>query len=162
MRNDKRFAEFIFKNGKQYKPAALPKEIAPGPLGKCFDVCAMAAASLRHYRDGKMVERYQYVEGLARDPMNLSRWLTHAWLTDGEHAFDPTWKAIRPDGEVLPILTEYVGIAIPLEKLTRFIVATEYASVVSNSWRNPELAAACIPGLPIGKISKEFFIEIHE
>lgn len=142
-----KFINFIFKNGKRYIPAKLPKGLSRMQFRRCFDNCASVAIS------GDL----DYVEGLVRDPRNPDRWVLHAWLTDGVHAYDPTWGQISPVG-FLPILTDYIGIEIRIRPLATFMLKTEYASVFANAWRDPELALKCCPGLPIGKIPSSFRI----
>ena len=146
---DETFANFIFSKGKQYRPASLPEGVFRMKLHHCFDNCASVAI------DGK----YRYVEGLVRDPRSRDRWVLHAWLTDGEHAFDPTWGMITPAGWT-PILTEYIGFEMPFDRVARFMHRTQYAGIFANAWRDPSLARECLADLPVEKISSEFFIEL--
>lgn len=126
--------ELITKLGKSYKPALLPKDIKRFPIGKCFDGCAIQALYNRKYR---------YVEGICK-PSHEDRWFLHAWLTDGIHAFDPTWAAIDEDGVHHPIPAEYIGIEMDIVDVARFMKETEYQGVIANRWRNEELAAAAL------------------
>lgn len=148
--HDENFTKFIFEKGKKYYPGALPEGVKRGPTGQCFDVSLWNAIRNPGLR---------YVEGLARDPRKPDRWVLHAWLTDGETAFDPTWRQETPFGS-LPILTDYIGVEIDTKKIGRFVLATEYKSVFSNGWREPAIAAECVPGYTFEKISREFFIEL--
>lgn len=134
-----RVAAFIIKYGKQYKPAFLPKDIKRGKLKTCFDTCLVQAL------DGK----YRYVEGLAKNPRKKDDWILHAWLTDGRHAFDPTWYAADPLGFEMPVPTIYIGIEMPTRPVAMFIQATEYTGIFANSWRDPERAKQIIKNIPI-------------
>lgn len=148
--HDETFAKFIFSRGKQYRPANLPADIPRMKLKMCFDNAVSIAI------DGK----YRYVEGLTRDPRTRDRWVLHAWLTDDSGvAYDPTWGQLTPVG-FAPILTDYIGIEMPTERVAAFMLGTEYASVFANAWRDPALARECLADLPVEKISSEFFIEI--
>lgn len=147
MKHDKKFAKFIFKNGKQYIPAISPESIQRGPIGKCYDRSIISAIN----------SDLTYVEGLARDPRNKERWILHAWLTDGIHAFDPTWIAYSEQEEI-PVPTIYIGIEMRVHDVARFFSSTKYAGIFSNAWRDPTLAGRCVPDIPIEKISREFYI----
>lgn len=158
MEKDKAFIEFILKNGKHYIPAKLPEEVRRGPVGKCFDVTIVNALHSPHLR---------YVEGIARDPRTEDRWVLHAWLTDANPlkgmAYDPTWGHDSPIG-ILPLLTDYIGIAIDSDLISRFMLSTEYVSVFSNGWRDPVRARECFPLIPpsmvpVEQISNEFFMK---
>lgn len=134
--------EFIKRKGKEYTPALLPSDIVRGPLGRCFDTCAQIAGACK----------YKYVEGIALNPSNPDQMILHGWVTDGIHAFDPTWKSFQGDEEI-PIPTKYTGIEMDIAKVFDFMRTTEYQGVIANAWRNPELADAIVPGVP--KIKKE-------
>lgn len=114
--------ELIKRYGKRYKYASLPGDIQPGTPGQCFDWSMYQAMDL-----GK----YHYVEGLAKLPADKG-WTLHAWLSDGKHAFDPTWVGRLGGGK-------YIGIEIPLPVLLPFIRQTEYQGMIVNRWRAPEL-----------------------
>jgi len=88
--------------------------------------------------------KYQYVEGVAKviHPKKKLDWILHAWLTDGVHAYDPTWLAEAEDQEH-PMPAYYVGIAMPIRSVMEFVSATGYKSVLANYYRNPELAEQC-------------------
>lgn len=55
---------FIGHYGHEYTAAVLPKDIARGEPGMCFDWCALQAAKTLTLLKGK----YRYVEGIATDP----------------------------------------------------------------------------------------------
>jgi len=134
---------FLLSSGRPYKPALLPDDIERGKLGRCSDNALMGAM-----RSGG---RYTYVEGLAWGPKH-GCWILHAWLTDGEHAFDPTWYAVdKQTGREAAFPTVYIGIEMEARKVAEFVMETEYAGVMANAWRNPELARACVPGIPTEK-----------
>lgn len=134
---------FLLSNGRPYKPALLPDDIERGRMGHCFDNALITAM-----RSGG---RYTYVEGLAWNPRH-GCWMLHAWLTDGEYAFDPTWYALdNRTGKEAPFPTVYIGIEMEARKVADFVMETEYAGVVVNAWRNPTLARACAPGIPTEK-----------
>jgi hypothetical protein len=93
--------------------------------------------------------KYQYVEGIASDPTNHS-WILHAWLTDGIHAFDPTWSYYDEKNERrvnLQLPSAYVGIIMPINKVVDFMRATTYQGVIPNRHRAPLLAKELIGGL---------------
>lgn len=155
MEKDKAFIEFILKNGRHYLPARLPDGVIRGPVGKCFDVTVVNALRRPDLR---------YVEGIARDPRTENRWVLHAWLTDANPlkgmAYDPTWGHDTPIG-VLPLLTDYIGIPIEGDLISRFMLSTEYVSVFANGWRDPVRARECFPQIlstliPVDQISNHF------
>jgi SAM-dependent methyltransferase len=132
MTEDSPAIQLILNHGKTYKTALLPADIERGPLGKCFDWCALQAARHRQYR---------YVEGLASNPQEEDDWVLHAWLTDGKQAFDPTWAAEdKRTKKQFPVPASYVGIEMDIISVARFMSKTGYQSVLGNYWRNPELA----------------------
>jgi hypothetical protein len=126
--------ELITKLGKRYTPAMLPKDLKRFPTGMCFDACAIQAVHKRQYR---------YVEGMCK-PFHEDRWFLHAWLTDGEFAFDPTWKCMDDNGIEHPVPAEYIGIEMDTVAVARFMKETTYQGVIPNRWRNEELAAAAL------------------
>lgn len=139
LRRDPTLAEcqLIIDNGRRYIPALLPPDISRFRPGMCFDASAIQAL--------KSGGKYGYVEGLALDADDHSRWLLHAWMTDGVYAFDPTWAAEDPDTlQQQPMPTIYVGIQMDVEAVGRFMVATTYQGVIFNRWRNPTLADKAI------------------
>lgn len=114
-----------------YKPATLPEDIERGKLGDCFDHCLLQAAKN---------EKYTYVEGYVFSPLR-QEWIYHAWLTDGEHAFDPTWRATNAAGEdVVLFMMKYIGVPMDTKKTARFVSGTGYKAVFKNYWRDPHLA----------------------
>lgn len=137
--------EYVFKNGKEYKvPARFPADIMRGRTGDCFDTAMLNAAYHPHYR---------YVEGYAQHPTFKGIWILHAWVTDGEHVFDPTWH-VRAGGLSFPVKVRYVGIEIDMKKLIKeFVGKTEYKAILANSWRDIEAARKVLPGLPYGHAS---------
>lgn len=129
------------RTGKQYEPALLPKGIERGEVGKCFDTCIMRA----------LTSELRYVEGVAmcyagKDRLDKLKgtWILHAWLTDGVHAYDPTWHALDPKGEEVPMPAVYVGVEMDPEAVAKFMAKTEYAGVFANEKRNPALAEKAI------------------
>ena len=80
--------------------------------------------------------KYWYVEGLASDPDNPDVPILHAWLTDGEYAFDPTWAAITQKGEHRPVPVTYWGIIMPFYPVQDFMKITGYQCVLNNAWRD--------------------------
>lgn len=152
---DQQFLEFVFEHGKQYIPAILPKDISRGEIRLCYDNCA---ARVLHSK------KYKYVEGIVRDP-NIDgvahRWILHAWITDGVHAFDPTWKCLNnKTGEEAPMPTIYIGLEMPIRAVGEFMIETEYGGVCANAWRSPSLAQKCFSKLPANKISTQFLVEL--
>lgn len=132
--------EYIEKRGKHYRPMTCPDYVERGKVGDCFDVCMLNAAKYPQLR---------YVEGIAAHPFRENVWIYHAWLTDGEYAFDPTWGMEYKDGSrVLPVLTTYYGIELDTATMARFMRATEYKAIMANGWRNREIADLLIPDFP--------------
>lgn len=126
---------FLEEHGRQYEPALLPDDIIRGETGKCFDWCALQASRLN--------PKYQYVEGIALDPelakQDKERWILHAWLTDGEHVFDPTWQALDDDGTEHPVPSIYIGIPMSIHAVATFMRMTGYQGVLGNRWRLPSI-----------------------
>ncbi len=124
--------KFVLERGKRYKPAVLPEGMRRGKLGRCFDNAMMAAMDRRDLT---------YVEGVAMTihPKTRGKWILHAWLTDGEHAFDPTWYAIDDDKKEVPMPTVYFGVEMGVKDVAQFMMETEYAGVFANAHRAPEL-----------------------
>jgi hypothetical protein len=135
---DLQTARRIQKFGKEYKPALLPPDLRRGRVGWCFD------DSIIQLTDEKLRQKYRYVEGIARstpdEPLTL-----HAWLTDGIHAYDPTWWAFGLQNEPRVVPGFYLGIEMPALDVMRFMSATTYQGVISNGWRNKPLAKKCVP-----------------
>lgn len=120
----------VVKNGKIYESAVLPKYIKRGDPGNCFDWCAALATKHKHL---------QYVEGYATDPSDRDRWVHHAWLTDGTHAFDPTWQVTDDEGVEHPVPSHYFGVQFLTKDVALFITTTGYRSIFMQRWRAPEL-----------------------
>jgi len=126
----------VKEHGKSYVPAVLPKDIPRGQVGDCFDHCLLQVSTI--------AADYWYVEGLAK-PHDSDRWILHAWITDGKHAFDPTWLAMENDsGKEIPMKAEYKGIAMHTIDVIRFVRATGYKSVLGNFYMDEDLAASCL------------------
>lgn len=125
----------VLTNGKRYVSALLPSDLKRMPVGHCFDNCALLCLLSK----GK----YKYAEGLAMNPIT-KEWMPHAWLTDGIHAFDPTWQAFDDNNVEYPFPGNYTGIEMPIEEVCNFMTRTKYAGVLMNAWRFPELAGKII------------------
>lgn len=124
------------RGSQVFLPAALPPGFEHGPVGHCFDVCAMIAMHNPQLR---------YVEGIARIPGES--WALHAWLTDqnGIDAYDPTWLAIdNMSGAVRPAPARYIGVVMETRSVLGFMRSTGYQGVLANWSRNPSLAADCL------------------
>ncbi len=137
--NDLKAIERILSMGKHYRPAVLPADISRGKTGDCFDHCVAVAMWSKD-------PEYRYVEGVARDPFS-DRWILHAWLTDGIHAFDPTWVAtagIEGDHREIPIPTTYIGIEMKTKAVAAFMLHTNHKAVIANAHLAPELAEKAI------------------
>lgn len=118
---------WIDELGKEYKPANLPDDIERGPAGYCFDACTMNLL---------ISNKYQYVEGMA---FSGEGWYYHAWLTDGVHAYDPTWQIIGKGGMEHPLNPlRYIGFVIPTGFLMFFNFKTQQAGVLGNRARYPQ------------------------
>jgi hypothetical protein len=125
---DKYITNLIDRHGVCYEPALLPADLTHGKLHHCFDVALLAAL----HSDGK----YQYVEGLART-YHEDQWTVHAWLTDGTHAFDPTWRALDPQGKdiLLPVL--YFGVPLDIKLASKYVMKTGQAGIIPNRHAEP-------------------------
>lgn len=73
--------DFLLRHGKWYEATEYPREMWEGVMGSCYGNAMIVAAS---------EPRYRYVEGYAC-PVDTGFPVHHAWVTDGVHAFDPTW-----------------------------------------------------------------------
>lgn len=129
---------YVQRFGKNYRSQLLPNDIERGRVGDCFDHCTIQAMRNR---------KYKYVEGIALEPGTKDSWMLHAWLTDGESAFDPTWLAIK-GGEKMPVPTIYIGVEMEIDNVIEFMLSTRYKSVLSNAWRDPQAADRAAPGVP--------------
>lgn len=140
--------EYMFRHGKKYVPALLHPELERGRIGLCFDTCIKNALYTK--------EKFKYVEGIGFHPQ-LKIWILHAWLTDGVHAFDPTWRAFDKQKNDIVIPTQYIGIELPLKGVATFMVKTEYQGVIANAWMAPKLANAIMPApLPLEALRKTY------
>lgn len=131
---DKETLNFVLSRGKQYTPALLPSHISRGAMGKCFDNCMVRAM---------LDPNLKYVEGVVMTATK-QKWILHAWLTDGVHAYDPTWYCLNKEKKERPVPGIYIGIEMELKKVAKFVSVTEYASVLANRWRNEALAAEAL------------------
>ncbi len=131
---------FVFNNGKQYHPALFPPgDEFRGKVGDCYDSSMIVA----------LRGKYRYVEGIARNPKDPEDWILHAWVTDGENAYDPTWSAAI-FGKVIPVPTVYIGIELPMETVAAFVIANGgYKGVLPNAFKWPHLAKEVIKNLPV-------------
>lgn len=139
---DQELINRILLQGRQYQSALLPKGVTRGPIGKCFDITLLNAMHNRSLR---------YVEGVAMTYAGTDklaklkgRWILHAWLTDGTHAFDPTWRALDPQGNEVAMPTAYVGIEMDTMAVAHFVLTTKYSGVLANADKNPELAREAV------------------
>lgn len=119
----------LYDVSRQFKPAVLPSDIDRGRLGDCFDHCLIQALKS---------DKYDYVEGFATDPNNPEGdMLLHAWLTDGVHAFDPTWIATDDNGIERPFPSIYMGLVIDKKIVARWVMQTKYKCFLANRDLNP-------------------------
>lgn len=134
-----RIEKTIEKYGKEYIPAILPVGVRRGEVGDCFDVCVIEALRNPHLR---------YVEGVASIPRTEAdwdkekEWIIHSWLTDGKHAFDPTWNAFKEGKEIL-IPSIYLGIEMDTKAVVDFMKTTKYKSVLIHGPKNKVLSEKC-------------------
>lgn len=133
--HDLKAIEMALSMGKEYKSATLPADLSRGKAGNCYDHCIIAAAFSNN-------PEYRYVEGVAMDPFSKT-WILHAWLTDGIHAFDPTWLALL-NGKEAAVPTTYIGIEMNTKAVAAFIKKTKHKAVLANAWMDPELANKAI------------------
>ncbi len=131
-----RILNFIETNGKEYKPAVCPDFINRGPVGECFEYSL--AASYIH-------KQFRYVEGIALTP-DTREWVLHAWVTDGEHAYDPTWRAFDKENNEVPIPTIYIGVELDTDLAMEFFVYTGYKGVFANYKRDRLRGAVILKG----------------
>ena len=118
--------KWITELGQEYKPAALPSDVSRGDVGECFDVAFINVF---------FSTKYQYVEGMA---FSGTEWVYHAWLTDGIHAYDPTWAVIGGMGMEDPKNPlRYIGIPLPAGFVSFFTQKTGYSGVLGNRARYP-------------------------
>lgn len=140
--------EYMTTHGRQYVPALLPKEIRRGKVKTCFDTCVKNAIDNN--------ETFRYVEGIALHP-NKQIWILHAWLTDGVHAYDPTWQAFDHEQNEVVLPVTYVGIELPLKPVGQFMLKTKYCGVIANSYMLPEFVNSFMPApLPIEALKKTY------
>lgn len=119
----------IMRYGKTYQAAECPDDIERGEPGKCFDWCMVQAINSQ----GK----YRYVEGFTSEA-HSGKMVLHAWLTDGVHAFDPTWGIEDKDtGHVFAMDLRYIGVEMDLKYVMQFVKATGYQGLLGNRWRAP-------------------------
>lgn len=127
--------QYFIEHGKQYTPAICPRTIHRGRPGDCFDTSIKNAA---------MVDRsLRYVEGIALNTKSKC-WIYHAWVSDGEHAYDPTWRTYKGLEEI-PMIAIYIGIEMNTDAVMEFMLETEYKALFDNGWRNPELFRKALP-----------------
>lgn len=129
-------AGFVRRHGHEYIPSLLRDDMHRGPINHCFDNCTVAALASK----GK----YQYVEGITEDPRERGRWIHHAWISDGLHAYDLTWQALDSNNVEVPMPSRYIGIPMSAERVAAFMIATQYASVLANRKKNEKLALEAI------------------
>lgn len=133
MRTLEIITEKILIHGKKYVPAIVPSELKRGKVGDCFDWTLVQAM---------LNPKYRYVEGIAKRPSN-GEWVLHAWLTDGEHAFDLTWgmyfgKSVQEAKVIIPCPTEYIGVEMDTMGVVDFYRNVQYKSVLHNGWRDEQ------------------------
>jgi hypothetical protein len=130
MTDEWEFKQLQQLGARYYESALLPEDIQRGEVGQCFDTCIMQAMAC--------FPKYKYVEGYAK-PSSKKHWILHAWLTDGEHALDPTWRATEKGADIIMPAT-YYGIILDIQSVFRFMMETGYQGVLANAERNPKLA----------------------
>lgn len=150
----------VLEIGKAYEPALLPPTLQRMSMGFCFDNCALLAAK-SHALEGP---KYTYVEGVVIPSRGSHKGLRmlHAWLTDGYHAFDPTWHAYGEHGEEIPFPGEYIGIEMDIKKVAKFMRKSEYQGLLPNGWRKPYMFKRIVPsfGEPI-ELPQQVYDKYH-
>lgn len=126
-----RIINFLEQHGKRYKPALCPEFIERGKVGECYEM-SLAMAYIN--------KQVRYVEGIAVAP-DTKEWILHAWVTDGEHAYDPTWRAFNGDKHEVPVPTVYIGIELDTDLSLEFFVSTGYKGIFANYKRDRLLGA---------------------
>lgn len=121
------YQNYIIANGKKYVPALLPDDLDRGEMHQCFDNSIIRVINSK---------KYKYVEGFAYHPITYKKYY-HAWLTDGIHAFDVTWRAEKDTGENVPLPFIYIGIEFETNDIIEFMVKTGYKGIYENEWRFP-------------------------
>lgn len=121
--------KMLYTYGKRYKSAALPEDIKLGKMGRCFDNTIMSVVENR--------PKYKYVEGVAIDPED-GQTVYHSWLTDGDNAFDNTWRITREDKYInVPLPFLYLGIEIPTLIVVDFLKTVKRGGVMWNLHEHP-------------------------
>jgi hypothetical protein len=140
--------DFVRKHGRQYKSALCPKYIRRGPVGRCFDTSILAA-----FDATKPDRKIWYVEGIAENPKDYDEWIYHAWVTDGVHAFDPTWRAYADHEETIELTfpIRYIGIQMEPTAVAAFMLATEHQAILKNGSLDIKLARNCVPSYPLAR-----------
>lgn len=123
-----RIKHYIERRGKKYIPALPPSKFRRGEVGTCFDTCLVAA----------MQHGVKYVEGFAKNPIS-KKWILHAWVTDGVHAYDLTWQAFL-EGQEIPVPTEYRGVEMDTKLVADFVVSTGFKCILRNAPKDYKLA----------------------
>lgn len=113
--------------GEHFNPKLCPADIVRGRIGDCYDTCVLNTLRNEH--------KYRYVEGIATPADGKPR--LHAWLTDGIHAFDPTWFSLdnKTGKEVIPDekhRTQYVGVSFEPRDVWRFVQRTGNKGIFVN------------------------------
>lgn len=129
-----RILNYLETYGKHYKPAICPGFIKHGKVGECYDT-SLAMAYIN--------KQVRYCEGIALRP-DTKEWVLHAWVTDGEYAYDPTWRAFDNEKHEVPIPTTYIGIEIETDLALDFFVSTGYKGILANYKRDRVKGALCL------------------
>lgn len=126
--------KLVNKHGWWYTPAPLPDDIQRGELNRCFDNSIIQAT--------KTHGKYTYVEGIA---YYQGEAYVHAWLTDGKHAFDPTWVAEDSKGNFIgDQVWLYQGLPFALDMAAMYFISTGLQGILANRERDPELFKSLI------------------
>ncbi len=128
--------DIVKKHGKSYVLALLPDDLERGKIGDCFEHCLFSAFLSQRVNNKRA---YYYVEGIAG--CEAIGFAHHAWLTDGNHAYDPTWYVICDDsGKRVDIsMFSYFGIELGAVDTLRFFKETGYKGFLNNRERAPEM-----------------------
>lgn len=129
--------DILEKKWRHFTPKELPEGLDRYELWNCYDASVMTV--LRN-QDKKLF----YCEWIATVTRTGERYL-HAWVSDGEYAYDPTWR-VELQGEVVSSRghIEYFGIMMWKQEVWEFMLDTNHKAILANRNKNKELADIAI------------------
>ena len=111
--------DFVLRNGRSFKVAPLPEDVARSKLRECFLNASVLALAFP--------DDYIYVEGYAM-PSNIPFPVHHAWVVDKHTGavVDNTWN---------PVGTAYYGVEFSTEFLRKRLVVQKTYGLIDD-WPN--------------------------